>query len=420
MIALRRVFLTVAIMAGVVAAAVPARADIHPDQPGNPGHTPVVLFPAFHFTKLLVAVHDQRADPRCPRSGTFQDWYQDNVPSTFSQVCRDELLTLRYDQNPRLPMARRFSEQPGVSVRLLDYGSVASAPFYQPLYAALENAGWVADKDIRVAGYDSRLTPDQGDFLPRTVRLIEDTYRANGDRRVLLVAHSNGPLYTQYLLTHTSRAWRAKYIAGFVPIAGNFPGQGLAYSVAFTGLNTIDFSYPATQANAVSSARMYLTAPSTYMSMADPAVFGRSEIVFGDVSTGRAYTPADYRQLFTDARLPIARQIADYYIGFVKFRDPAHFPDVNVWAERGSGVPTVVGVQLANLAVGQLTTPSTVFYTADGDGNQEDTTNTAIGVWQSMRGFQFSLTVNPGVDHFSLPSNPGVLTRLVTHAEQAT
>jgi hypothetical protein len=37
-----------------------------------------------------------------------------------------------------------------------------------------------------------------------------------------------------------------------------------------------------------------------------------------------------------------------------------------------------------------------------------------------MRGFQFSLTRNPGVNHFSLPSNPNVLTRLVTHAEHAT
>jgi lecithin-cholesterol acyltransferase len=419
MIALRRVLLAVAVMAGVATAAVPARADLHTGQPGQPGHAPVVMFPAFHFTKLLVTVHDQRADPRCPRSGTFQDWFQDNVRSMFSQVCRDELLTLRYDPDPRLPMARRFSDQPGVSVRLLDYGSVRSAPYYQPLYAALEKAGWVADKDIRVAGYDARLTPDQGGFLSRTVRLIEDTYRANGDRRVLLAGHSNGPLYAQYLLTHTSRAWRAKYIAGFVPIAGNFPGQGEFYPAVFTGLNITDFSYPVTKANAVSSARMYLSAPSTYMSMADPAVFGRSQIVLRDVSTGRAYTPADYRQLFTDAHLPIARQIAGYYIGFVKFRDPAHFPDVNVWAERGSGLSTMVGAQLASLTVGQLASRSTVLYTRDGDGNQEDTTNTAIRVWRAMRGFQFSLTDNLGVKHSSLTSNPKVLARLITHAEHA-
>ena len=63
--------------------------------------------------------------------------------------------------------------------------------------------------DIRVAGYDSRLTPDIGDFLERTKRLIEDTYRDNGNQPVHLAGHSNGPLYAQYLLTHTSRGMAA-------------------------------------------------------------------------------------------------------------------------------------------------------------------------------------------------------------------
>ena len=48
--------------------------------------TPVVLFPAFHFTKLEVTVHNQTVAPGCPRSGAFQDWYQNPHPSkAFSQ-----------------------------------------------------------------------------------------------------------------------------------------------------------------------------------------------------------------------------------------------------------------------------------------------------------------------------------------------
>ena len=101
------------------------------------------------------------------------------------------------------------------------YGKVASAPFYQPMFDALRAAGYTLDKNVRVAGYDARLTPDLGGFLERTQRLIEDTYRDNGDRPVHLVGHSNGPLYAQYLLTHTSQAWKDKYIHGFTPIAGH-------------------------------------------------------------------------------------------------------------------------------------------------------------------------------------------------------
>ena len=377
--------------------------------------TPVVLFPAFHFTKLIVTVHDQDAAPGCPRSGTFQDWFLNDHPSTrFSQVCEDKLLTLRYARHRHKPWPKRFSNQRGVSVRILHYGKTESAPFYEPLYAALEAAGYTRDKNIRVAGYDSRLTPDMHGFLWRTKRLIENTYRANGRTPVHLVGHSNGPLYAQYLLTHTSRAWKHRFIHGFTPIAGNLPGQGALYPLLFTGLNIEDFTYPSTKTNARSSARMYLTAPSSYMSAADPRIFGDRETVVRNAATGRSYTPKDYRQLFRDAGLGWVNPIANHYIGFVKFADPRHFPQVDVHAEKGSGIATVVGAVLPNLHVGQVLDPTTAhFFTRDGDVNQEDITNGAVRAWRNMRCFRFQLTDNPGVDHFSLPSDPGVLAQLV-------
>jgi lysophospholipase-3 len=377
--------------------------------------TPVVLFPAFHFTKLLVTVHDQDTAPGCPRSGTFQDWFLNDHPSArFSQVCEDKLLTLRYARRSHAPWARRFSNQHGVSVRILDYGKTESAPFYEPMYQALEAAGYTRDRNIRVAGYDSRLTPDMHGFVQRTKRLIENTYRANGRTPVHLVGHSNGPLYAQYLLTHTSRAWKHRFIHGFTPIAGNLPGQGALYPLLFTGLNIQDFAFPGTVANARSSARMYLSAPSSYMSAADPKVFGARETVVRDASTDRSYTPRSYRRLFRDAGLSWVNPIANHYIGFVKFTDPRHFPQVDVYAEKGSGIATVVGAVLPNLRVGQVLDPATAqLFTRDGDVNQEDITNGAVRAWRDMRCFRFHLSDNPGVDHFSLPSNADVLARLV-------
>src|SRR5712691_7829585 len=159
---------------------------------------------------------------------------------------------------------------------------------------------------------------------------------------------------------------------------------------------------------------MYLSAPSTYMSSADPRIFDSLETVVEDASTGRAYTPDGYRHLFEDAGLPWAREIADYYVGFVDFADPSAFPNVDVYAEKGSGIPTVVGMRLRDLSVGQVVDASTEFFTRDGDINQEDITNDAVRAWQAMPCFHFSLTDNPGIDHFSLPSNPSVLARLVT------
>ena len=269
--------------------------------------TPVVLFPAFHFTKLEVTVHNQTAAPGCPRSGSFQDWYQNPHPSNgFSQVCRDELLTLRYDANPEradaqavLESARRDRVSSSITAR------PSSAPFYSVLYQTLEKAGYTADKNIRVAGYDARLTPDIGGFLPRTVALIDSTYRANGDQPVQLVGHSNGPLYAQYLLTHTTRAWRHKYIHGFTPIAGNFPGQGSVYSIMFTGLNTENFSLPEDPRR---RGRERTHVPQLARQLHELGRPRRVRPQRGGArrndATGVKYTPADYRRLFTDAHLP--------------------------------------------------------------------------------------------------------------------
>lgn len=414
----RMVLGIVTIVAGLLLSVLPTSASAAA-APRAAGRTPIVLFPAFHFTKLLVTVHNQTVAPGCPGSGSFTDWFQNTAPSTtFSQLCEDELMTLRYNPDRHLPMPMRFSNQPGVSVSIIDYGSTSSAPFYTPMYQALEAAGYVADRNIRVAGYDARLTPDIGDFLARAKRLIEQTYRDNGNQPVELVGHSNGPLYAEYLLTHTSRAWKHKYIHGFFPIAGNFPGQGALYPIMFTGLNIEDFSFPATTANAVSSARMYLSAPSTYMSAADPKVFASQEIVVQDESTGKTYTPADWPRLFDDAGLTQYKDIAGYYVGFTRMSSPASFPFVDVDAERGLGIPTVVGAPLPNLAVGQAIDPNTAFFLADGDVNQEDTTNTAVLNWQAMPCFHVSLTNNAGIDHFSLPGNPNVLSDLIKDANR--
>jgi lecithin-cholesterol acyltransferase len=406
---------------GVVAAAV-ALAGLVPSAGASAskprqegGLTPIVLFPAYHFTRLVVTVHDQRIDPACSRSGSFEDFFPNPSPSTtFSQVCRDELMTVSY--RPHGAWETRFVDAKRVTIRIEDYGKVASAPFYQPMFDALQAAGYTLDRNVRVAGYDARLTPDLGGFLERTKRLIQDTYRDNGDRPVHLVGHSNGPLYAQYLLTHTSQAWKDKYIHGFTPIAGNLPGQGSVYPLAFTGLNVQDFSFPTTPENARSSSLMLLSAPSSYMSMGDPRVFDSRETVVEDLSSGKTYTPSDFHALFADAGLPTALQLAEHYIGFVQFIDPAHFPNVDVYAEKGSGIETVVGIGLHDLSPGQLLDASTPFFTRDGDINQEDITNDAVSAWSAMRCWHFSLTDNPGVDHFSLPSNPSLLARLIADA----
>jgi lecithin-cholesterol acyltransferase len=190
-------------------------------------------------------------------------------------------------------------------------------------------------------------------------------------------------------------------------------GQGIFYSVLFTGLNDVDFTTPADSETAAASARMYQSHPSSYMSAADPKVFGDQEVVLH--AGRRDYTPEDNLELFRDARLRLPQRLASRYVGFVKFRTPPFFPYVDVYAEKGSGLQTAVGLGLPDLTVGQVVGSSNAVFTRLGDTNQEDITNDSIEVWRDLPCFRFELTDNPGVDHFSLPSNPGVLERLLVN-----
>ena len=69
----RRRTLALCVMAAVVVlAALPMAASAHHGH--SPRRTPIVLFPAWHFTRLQVIVKNQTGRSRtCPRSGTFED-----------------------------------------------------------------------------------------------------------------------------------------------------------------------------------------------------------------------------------------------------------------------------------------------------------------------------------------------------------
>jgi lecithin-cholesterol acyltransferase len=116
--------------------------------------------------------------------------------------------------------------------------------------------------------------------------------------------------------------------------------------------------------------------------------------------------------------MQLAEELGPYYIGFVKFRQPPFFPNVDVYAEMGSGFDTLVGLGFPNLSIGQLIDPSTQFFFQPGDSNEEYITNNSIEVWKNMTCFRFELTDNPGIDHYSLPSDPGVLGRLLTNLQR--
>jgi hypothetical protein len=127
------------------------------------------------------------------------------------------------------------------------------------------------------------------------------------------------------------------------------------------------------------------------MSMADPRIFDSREMVVEDLSACETHTPSDFRLLFANAGLSTALQLAEHYIGFVQFIEPEHFPNVDVYAEKGSRFDTVVGIGLHELSPGELLDDETPFFTRSGDVNQEPPCRRALpasdrserGLWLS-------------------------------------
>jgi len=377
--------------------------------------TPVVLFPGGATTRMDVIIHNQTVAPDCPASGTFQLNFFAAPSPDFSQVCQDKLATLvvKFDARGK----PHFANQEGVKVKIVTYGKTESVLWYDGLFAYLEQAGYTRNVNIRVAGFDYRLTPDLDGFVERTAELIEETYSHNHNTPVHLVAQSLGTDYAQYFITHVPQQWKNKYIHGYTILVESWPGNGYNIELLFFGTNWQDFSNPATLENAASSTAMWESFPSTYMQLADPAWFGNREVLIHDTSTDKQYTPMDYTQLFADAGLKLAPKIAPYYIGLIKFQAP-FYPNVDVYAEKGSGLQTAVGMEVPNLKVGQLFAAAPVFFWRDGDSLQEDITNSAIYALQSMPCYHFEVHDNPGVDHISIGVNdPEVWGRLVADAQ---
>jgi lecithin-cholesterol acyltransferase len=136
--------------------------------------------------------------------------------------------------------------------------------------------------------------------------------------------------------------------------------------------------------------------------------------VIADQATGRSYTPANTPALLHAAGLDPIKGMVEHYLGFVRFRDRADFPDVDVTVEAGSGIPTQTGIALPSLTRGQVVDPSTAqYFTLPGDDNQEYITNNAVKAWRRMRCYRFRFDNNPGVGHLELTDNAGVIARLL-------
>ena len=65
--------------------------------------------------------------------------------------------------------------------------------------------------------------------------LIEDTYEKNSQKRVMVLAHSLGNLYTRFFLKKMTAGWKKKYVRGFIAVAPPTAGAVKSLRIVTSG-----------------------------------------------------------------------------------------------------------------------------------------------------------------------------------------
>lgn len=202
------------------------------------------------------------------------DWYtlwlniEQMVPEVID--CWVDNMKLLYDNKTHTTY-----NNDGVETRIPGFGNSSTVEYIDPsmisysVYFAkiadrLVKLGYKRGVDMHGAPYDFRkaasrpetlpmhleccmmmmflfnLIDEHGDFFKQLKALVEDTYKKNGNKRVIFVCHSMGSPMTLYFLNGQTQAWKDKYVKAFVTLAGVWGGTVRALKVYAVGKLAFD------------------------------------------------------------------------------------------------------------------------------------------------------------------------------------
>lgn len=73
------------------------------------------------------------------------------------------------------------------------------------------------------------------EYFEKLKTLVEDTYTENGNKSVMLIAHSMGGPMSLYFLNEQTQDWKDKYIKSLVTLSGAWGGSVKAVKVYAIG-----------------------------------------------------------------------------------------------------------------------------------------------------------------------------------------
>lgn len=295
----------------------------------------------------------------------------------------------------------------GVVASVTDFGGyrgISSA--YWGVLNTFKAWGYELGRNFFGSPYDYRFMTKDGlkasGFSSAMQSLVEKAYTLNGNTKVVIIGHSNGPPTQYAFLASMSAEWKAKHVQAMIGLSGNYLGQMNAYSSLFynddTDRQDMEATWDAT----------YLSCPwGGYAGLAGVTLVTTQY----QTEQERNYTALvqDVTSLFGS----VGKDDWSYALRAYYFEmDRSAPPMVDTFCLYGSGVQTAFSYAFSGTI---LEAAPTLTRTMDGDDNQDIFDNAFCKVWDAgltAAGYRFEAQAFPGVHHMQMVSDEAVLARV--------
>jgi len=237
-------------------------------------------------------------------------------------------------------------------------------------------------------------------------------YKASGNTRVTLIAHSMGAIVSLHFLTSVvTQNWKDNFIYAYVPLGAAWSGGVEAVASMIKGM-----ALPGWVPSVVRQqlAGKVLTAARTFESgpwlMPKASIFGNAVLI---KTPKKKYTASDYNQLFTDIGEP---QLFSNFqrVQLLNYNYPA--PNVATLCMYGVKVPTADVFTFSedfNPKVKPVHKVKFSYTTGPGDGTVNQVSSEVCLQWpKKMHRHAFRHKEFPGVDHLNIVKDTAVFAEI--------
>jgi hypothetical protein len=198
--------------------------------------TPVVFLPGYFGSQLFATVAEEQYLPQsCANSSVhipigvpFSTLYNVTLIAK-ARDCLWDLMRLDFTCDDHSGICD-FVPLPGITVSVNDFGGFKGIePVYASFPRLLESWGYTPGVNMFGAPYDYRFMSSKqltsSGLVQQLKGLIEQAYTLSGNRKVVLLGHSNGgptmySFFTEPEQTGITQEWKDKYVAAMIGLSG--------------------------------------------------------------------------------------------------------------------------------------------------------------------------------------------------------